>query len=272
ALLEQAVAATAAGHRRAMAVARPGVTEADLEAVLGFEFRRHGAARHGYEPIVAAGENACILHYIENCDELRAQELVLIDAGAEVGMYTGDVTRTFPVGGFTSCQRALYDVVLRANEEAIAMTKPGVSLRDIDARARLVLAEGLVSLGLLQGDPEELALKRPFDGMPEGHPGKAPLDRFYMHGTSHWLGSDVHDVGAYHDGKAPLCLAPGMVFTIEPGLYVPRDAHDLPEGYRGVGIRIEDNILVTHDGHRNLTAMIPKHPDALESLVGSERL
>ncbi len=272
ALLERAVAATAAGHRRAMAVSRPGVTEAELDAVLAYEFRRGGAARPGYESIVAAGENACILHYVENKDPLRENQLVLIDAGAEVGMYTADVTRTYPVGTFTPAQRRLYDIVLRANEECIARTKPGVSLRELDDHARHVLAEGLVELKLLCGDPKELATKRPFDGMSEGNPGRAPLDRFYMHGTGHWLGSDVHDVGAYHDGKTPLPLSPGMVFTIEPGLYIPQSAEDVPAEYRGIGIRIEDDVLVTPDGVRNLTSGIPKQPEELEALVGSESL
>src|SRR5690606_9433617 len=168
--------------------------------------------------------------------------------------YTADVTRTFPVGKFTPAQRRIYDIVLRANEEAIAATKPGVTLVEIDAIARRVLAEGLVELKLLEGDIDTLIEKRPFDNMPEGHPGKAPLDRFYMHSTSHWLGSDVHDVGPYHDGENPIPLAPGMVFTIEPGLYIPKSATDVPEEYRGIGVRIEDDILVTADGYRNLTA------------------
>lgn len=272
ALLERAVTATAAGHRRAMAIAKPGVTEADLEAVLTYEFRRNGAARHGYDPIVAAGENACILHYVENKDPLQANELVLIDAGAEVGLYTADVTRTFPVGRFTPAQRRLYDIVLRANEACIQATKPGVSMRALDDIARLVLAEGLTDVGLLKGDPKELATKRPFDGMSDGHPGKAPLDRFYMHSTGHWLGSDVHDVGAYHDGTTPLPLLPGAVLTIEPGLYIPRSADDVPAEYRGIGIRIEDDVLVTSDGVRNLTSGIPKQAEELERLVGTEDL
>jgi Xaa-Pro aminopeptidase len=272
-LLEQAAKATAAGHRRAMAVTRPGLSEADLQAVLDFEFRRGGAARHGYNPIVAAGANACILHYVENDAPLKDGELVLIDAGAEHGMYTADVTRTWPIGGkFSEPQRRLYDLVLAAEEAAIAEAKPGATQKGLDELARRVLAKGLVELGLLSGEIDKLIEKRPFDGMPEAHPGKAPLDRFYMHSTGHWLGSDVHDVGAYHDGEAPTPLEPGMVFTIEPGLYVAPDDEAAPAEYRGIGIRIEDDVLITADGCRVLTADIPKKPDEVEALVGTETL
>jgi Xaa-Pro aminopeptidase len=273
ALLERAAEASVAGHRRAMAVSRPGVNEGDLEAVLSYEFRRGGAARHGYEPIVATGDNACILHYIENDATLGDGELVLIDAGAEVGLYTADITRTFPANGkFSEAQRELYEIVLAANEASIAASKPGATMRELDAISRRVLADGLVRIGLLEGDIETLTKKVPFEDMPEGHPGKAPLDRFYMHSTGHWLGSDVHDVGAYHDGERQTELLPGMVFTIEPGLYVPKGSEDVPERYHGIGIRIEDDIVVTSDGHRNLTAGVPKDIAGIEALVGTEEL
>lgn len=273
ALLERAVAATAAGHRRAMAVTRAGLYESDLEAVLTYEFRRGGAKRHGYEPIVAAGDNACILHYVENQDPLEDGDLVLIDAGAEHSLYTADVTRTFPVSGrFSPAQRRVYELVLRANEAAIEAARPGASLKQLDEVARRVLAEGLKGLGLLSGEIDELVEKRPFEGMTEGHPGRAPLDRYYPHSTGHWLGMDVHDVGPYHDGREPTPFSPGMVFTVEPGLYFPRDDDGVPEEYRGIGVRIEDDLVITEVGHRVLTAAIPKRPDEVEALVGTETL
>lgn len=273
AALEAALRATAAGHLRAMRGVRPGLLESDLEAALGYEFRRAGARRHGYEPIVAGGENACILHYIENDAPLREGDLVLIDAGAEVALYTGDVTRTFPVGGrFSEAQRALYGVVLAANEAAIAAARPGQSLRSLDDIARRTLAEGLVRLGLLAGDPVDVATRKPVEGAPPGHPGRAPLDRFYMHSTGHWLGMDVHDVGPYHDGQDPLPFEPGMVITVEPGVYIAAHDETVPEAYRGIGIRIEDDVLITEHGNRVLSAAIPKSVETIEAIVGTEPL
>lgn len=271
--LRAAVKASTAGHRRAMAVVRPGMNEADLEAVLTFAFRRGGAARHGYTPIVAGGENACILHYIENDAPLKDGDLVLIDAGAEHGLYTADITRTFPVSGtFTPPQQRLYELVLAAEQAAIASVKPGSNLVEVDAVARRTLAKGLQELGLLEGDLDTLVTKVPYEGMPEAHPGRAPLDRFYMHSTSHWLGSDVHDVGTYHDGEDPTPLVPGMVLTVEPGIYVsPTDA-DAPEEYRGIGIRIEDDVLVTEAGNEVLTRDVPRSVEDICALIGTETL
>lgn len=271
--LEQASRATAQGHLQAMKGVRPGLLESDLEAVLTYAFRREGARRHGYQPIVAGGENACILHYIENDAPLRAGELVLIDAGAEFQLYTGDVTRTFPVSGtFTQPQKEIYEIVLAANEAAIAAAKPGATLSELDQIARRELAKGLIRLQILDVDQQSAVTKMPFEGMPEGHPGKAPLDRFYMHSTGHWLGMDVHDVGAYHDGGVPTPFVPGMVFTVEPGLYFAPDDESVAPAYRGIGVRIEDNILISEDGHRVLSAAVPKAVAELEALVGTEPL
>ena len=247
ATLRRAAALTADAHVAAMRAGRPGAWEYELEAAIEHAFRTGGAAGPGYTTIVGAGGNATVLHYIENSAQVAAGDLVLVDAGAEVDGYTADVTRTFPASGsFTPAQRRAYEVVLRAEEEAIAMTRPGVTLDALHEHAALVLTTGMVELGLLAGP----AADRIADGT---------YRRYYMHRTSHWLGLDVHDVGTYFgsDG-APRPLAAGMVITIEPGLYVaPTDSH-APAELRGLGVRIEDDILVTADGHDVLTIATPK--------------
>ncbi len=263
--LRAAVQATAAGHRAAMAACRPGVSEHVLYAQLTSAFLSAGAKRHGYSPIVASGPNACVLHYVDNQRTIEAGDLVLIDAGAEYGMYTADVTRTFPASGrFTEAQRAVYEVVLEAQRLALEATRPGATLPEIDRITREALAAGLVKLGLLDGDPAKLAKKVKQEDGTE----KAPLDRFYPHSTSHFLGLDVHDAGPYHDGTDPTALQPGMVVTIEPGLYCQPDDEQCPAAYRGIGVRIEDDVLVTSSGHENLTADIPKSVEAIEAAVG----
>ncbi len=272
AALARAADVTATAHRRAMAECAPGLLESDLEAAVHHTFRSGGAARAGYGSIVAAGRNATILHYVENDVRIEASDLVLIDAGAEVDGYTADVTRTFPASGrFTAPQRAIYDVVLAANEAAIAAVRPGATMRRIDDVARRVLAEGLVALRLLHGDVDELVMKRPFDGMPDGHAGRAPPDKHYPHSTGHWLGMDVHDVGAYHDGKDPLPLSPRMVLTVEPGLYFDDDDDSVPAEYRGIGVRIEDDVVVTEGGCGVLTGGAPKSVAEIEAVVGTAR-
>jgi Xaa-Pro aminopeptidase len=206
----------------------------------------------GYGSIVGGGDNATILHYTENCEPLRDGDLVLIDAGCEYEFYTADVTRTFPVNGrFTGAQRDLYGVVLSAQEQAIQMTRPGVTIEDIHERTVDVLTRGMISLGLLSGPPEERI-------------ERGDYKRFYMHRTSHWLGMDVHDVGAYTEDGTPRALAPGMVITIEPGLYVPRDSEGVPAELRGIGVRIEDDVLVVDGGHDVLTRDAPKSLDDVE--------
>ncbi|MBI4510510.1 MAG: Xaa-Pro aminopeptidase [Deltaproteobacteria bacterium] len=252
--LARAVAITHEAHVAAMRAAKPGAWEYELEALVNYTFRRHGASGPGYDTIVGSGDNATILHYTENDALLAAGTLVLIDAGAEFQSYTADVTRTFPCGGrFTPPQRRCYEIVLRAQEEAIRMTRPGVTIDDIHERTIEILVEGMLELGLLQGTVKE----RIADGS---------YRKYYMHRTSHWLGMDVHDAGAYlTDVGRARPLEEGMVITIEPGLYIPRDDSAAPDDMRGIGIRIEDDVLVTDDGHRNLTASIPKKPDDIEA-------
>jgi len=267
--LQTAVELSAQGHIQAMRHTRPGTTERALEAELIHTYLRGGAQRHGYPPIVAAGDNACILHYNENEDIVEDGELVLIDSGAEVDHLTGDITRTWPANGkFSDAQRELYDIVLDANEQCIAAVTVGNTWENVHNLARRVLAEGLVKVGLLDGDVDALTTKVRSDNDPAWGQGKAPIDRFYMHGTGHWLGMDVHDVGLYHIGDDKTRFAAGMSLTIEPGLYIPND-DDIPEKYRGIGIRIEDNIVVAEAGPVNLSASCPKTVDAIEAVVGA---
>jgi Xaa-Pro aminopeptidase len=254
-VMSKAAAITGEAHVAAMKAAKPGAYEYELEAAIEFAFRRRGASGPGYTTIVGTGRNATILHYIENKDRLAEGDLVLVDAGAEYDFYTADVTRTFPCGGkFTPLRRRLYEVVLRAQEDAIKMTRPGVTIDEIHEKTVEWLTQGLIDLGLLQGS----AAERIADGS---------YKKYYMHRTSHWLGMDVHDVGAYSgdDGK-PRPLAPGMVITIEPGIYIGDDDPGAPAELRGCGVRIEDDILVTEGGNRNLTAEIPKQVADLERL------
>lgn len=255
-LMERAAAITAEGHARALEVARPGAYEYEVEAALIGAFRAAGAERPAYGSIVGAGRNATILHYRSNSKRLEEGELLLIDAGAEYGYYACDVTRTFPVSGrFSEPQRQVYDVVLQAQLAAIAAVRPGVTFQSVHEAALQVLVDGLVRLGIVQG-PTQAAIE------------KETYKPYYMHRTSHWLGMDVHDVGDYYlDGKSRP-LEPGMVLTIEPGLYIATDAATDPE-FRGIGIRIEDDVVVTAEGCRNLTSAIAKDPDELERLLAA---
>jgi Xaa-Pro aminopeptidase len=251
---------SADAHRAAMRAARPGVGEWELANVVNGVVAAAGPdCAPAYPTIVGSGVNATVLHYTLNHRRAEAGDLVLIDAGAERAMYCGDITRTFPVDGrFTPPQRAVYEAVLRAEEAAIAMARPGVTIAEIHDATRAVLAREMVELGLLSGDPETLA---------EGD----ELKRWYMHQTSHWLGLDVHDAGDYR-ARGPgdwLPLRPGMVFTVEPGIYVPADADDAPAELRGIGVRIEDDVLVTEGGCEVLTRGVPVDPDEIERLVGS---
>jgi Xaa-Pro aminopeptidase len=245
--LRAAVEITRRAHLAAMAAGKPGAHEYEVQAALEREFRGGGGRGWGYYPIVAAGANATVLHYNDNSDPIREGDLVLVDAGGEVDLYTADVTRTWPASGkFRAPQRAAYELVLAAADDAIAKTRPGVTVDELHEGAVRILTEGMVKLGLLPGDAAALIKEGAFR-------------RYYMHRTSHWLGLDVHDAGSYRgpDG-GPRKLEPGMVFTIEPGLYVAPDDERAPAGLRGIGIRIEDDILVTDDGHENLTRAIPR--------------
>jgi Xaa-Pro aminopeptidase len=255
--LRRAAALAAEGHRAAMAAARPGMGEWELEVVMESAWRRQGASGPAFPSIVASGPSATTLHYVENDRRAREGELVLIDAGAEWRMYCADITRTFPVDGrFSAAQRAVYEVVLAAEHAAIDAVRPGAPFSAIHQAALGVLVPGMVELGLLDGNPETLIEEESYK-------------RFYMHQTSHWLGLDVHDVGLYARDGEPTVLRPGMVLTVEPGLYVAVDAENVPDHLRGIGVRIEDDLLVTHDGCEILTRGVPVDPDEIERLVGT---
>jgi Xaa-Pro aminopeptidase len=253
ALLREAGRISAEAHRAAMKKAAPGVNEYELEALIDYTFRSRGCAGPGYNSIVGGGDNATILHYVENDQPLRDGDLVLIDAGGEYQLYTADITRTFPVSGrFSEPQRRVYELVLEAQEQAIAMTRPGVTIDQIHERCVELLTEGMVELGLLAGPASERIADEAYK-------------KFFMHRTSHWLGMDVHDVGAYTDEGEARPLEPGMVITIEPGLYIAADAEGVPAELRGIGVRIEDDVLVTEAGHENLTAAAPKTVAEIEA-------
>lgn len=248
---------TALAHTRAMEKCRPGMFEYQLEGEILHEFNRHGARFPSYNTIVGSGENACILHYTENESQMRDGDLVLIDAGCEYQGYAGDITRTFPVNGkFSAPQREIYDIVLESLETALQLYRPGTSMQEVTTQVVRIMVTGLVKLGILKGEVDKLIAEnahRPF----------------FMHGLSHWLGLDVHDVGAYGQDRSRL-LEPGMVITVEPGLYIEPDA-DVPAQYRGIGIRIEDDILITADGNENLTASVVKSADDIEALMAAAR-
>ena len=252
-LMQRAADISVEAHRAAMRAARPGIHEYELQAELERVFRMHDA-EPAYASIVGTGANACVLHYRDNRARSKAGELVLIDAGAEYRGYAADITRTFPVGGrFSKQQRAIHDLVCAAQAAALAQARPGVAYEAGHVAAVEVLTEGLLALGMLQGNLGE-AIKR------------EDYKRFYRHKTGHWLGLDVHDVGEYRlDGESRL-LEPGMVFTIEPGLYIPA-APDLPAKWHGIGVRIEDDVLVTADGHRVLTGALERSADEVEALM-----
>lgn len=253
-LMRKAVAASERAHAAAMRAARAGACEYELEALLEYHFRAAGGSGMAYPSIVASGANATILHYTQNDRRMRDGDLVLIDAGAEFDGYCSDVTRTFPVAaGYSQPQRRIYETVLRAQKEGIALVRPGVSMEDIHRRATEVLVEGLLDIGLLSGKAGELI-------------EKGEHARFYMHRTGHWLGLDVHDVGQYRIDGAARPLEPGMVLTVEPGLYIAEDLDGVSGDYRGIGVRIEDDVLVTDAGHEVLSAAIPKEVDAIEAI------
>jgi len=254
--MTRAMEISSAAHIRAMGACRPGMTEYEVEAELNYEFMRSGSRRAAYPSIVAGGANACVLHYVENRDTLRDGDLLLIDAGAEYDYYASDITRTFPVNGrFSKTQRALYDVVLEAQEAAIEMVKPGNHWNEPHEAAVEVLAEGLVALGLIKGRASSVIKKGRYR-------------KFYVHRTGHWLGMDVHDVGDYKIEGEWRVLEPGMVMTVEPGLYVAPGDKQVARKWWNTGIRIEDDVLVTKTGNKVLTAAAPKSADDIEAIVG----
>jgi Xaa-Pro aminopeptidase len=244
------------GHLAAMRAARPGAGEWEMEAAMESTWRDLGAGGPAYPSIVASGPNATTLHYTTNDRRALDGELVLIDAGCESGLYCSDITRTFPVSGrFSTPQRAVYELVLAAEEAAIAAVRPGAPFSAIHTAALEVLVPGMLALGLLKGDADELI-------------AGGDHKRFFMHQTSHWLGLDVHDVGLYAREGEPVTLREGMVLTVEPGIYVQNDAPDVPDEYRGIGVRIEDNVVVTADGREVLTRGVPVAVDEIEALLG----
>jgi Xaa-Pro aminopeptidase len=257
-VMRRAARIAAAAHRRAMQSARPGRMEYEIEAELLHEFRRNGAQFPAYSPIVAAGANACVLHYVSNDARLAQGDLLLIDAGCELDGYASDITRTFPVNGrFSGAQRAVYDLVLAAQRAAIERVKSGNGWNEPHDAAVRVLAQGMLDLKLLSGSLEEVLEKETYK-------------RFYMHRTGHWLGLDVHDAGEYKRSGNWRRLAPGMALTVEPGLYI-RAADDVPAPLRDIGVRIEDDVVVTQEGCEVITAEATKLPDDIEALMRDAR-
>ncbi len=255
ALLQEAADIGVAAHRQALQVCRPGAFEHTLEAELLHSFRRRGAVP-SYPPIVATGANACVLHYTENNMPLRSGDLVLIDAGAERHGYASDITRTFPVSGtFTAAQRDVYELVLAAQSAALAECRPGQPWDAPHLAALRCLTQGLLDFGLLTGEIDTLIEEEAYKP-------------FFMHKTGHWLGLDVHDVGVYKTNGEWRRLQPGMCLTVEPGLYLAPENEKVPKALKGIGVRIEDDVLITDGGHRVLTAALPKAPDAIAELVG----
>ena len=252
-LMQQAGQITALGHIKAMQTTRPNRFEYEIESDILHEFNRHCARFPSYNSIVAGGNNACILHYTENDRPLNDGDLVLIDAGCEFAMYAGDITRTFPVNGkFSQPQREIYELVLKAQKRAIELLVPGNSIKQANDEVIRIKTQGLVDFGILKGDVDTLIEQQAYR-------------QFYMHGLGHWLGLDVHDVGSYGQEKQRI-LEIGMVITVEPGIYISEDA-DVPEQYKGIGVRIEDNLLMTEYGNKILTAAAPKEITDIENLM-----
>ena len=254
-LMRRAAKIAAAAHKRAMQQCKPGLHEYQIEAELTHEFMRQGARSPAYPSIVGGGANACILHYTENKDQLQEGDLLLIDAGAEYEGYASDITRTFPVSGeFNKYQRQIYELVLASQYAAIEQVQPGNHWNDPHDAAVRVLTEGLIELGILKGDVQELIEDQSYT-------------KYYMHRTGHWLGMDVHDVGDYKLEDEWRMLEPGMVMTVEPGLYLPAGTRGLAKKWWNIGIRIEDDVLVTKNGHEVLSKDAPKEADEIIELM-----
>lgn len=252
--MREAIAISTEAHCAAMRTVCDGIYEFEVEALIDGTFRKRGASAPAYPSIIASGANATILHYVENNRQMHDGDLLLIDAGAEYAGYCADITRTFPVGAtFNASQRAIYEVVLAAQQAAIDLVRPGIAYDAPHQRAVEVLVDGLLSVGLLQGSRAECIAKETYR-------------RFYMHRTGHWLGMDVHDVGKYKIGDTVRSYEPGMVVTVEPGLYIAADDAEVPESFRGIGVRIEDDVLVTAAGNEVLTAAVPKSIAEIEAL------
>ncbi|MBW2715633.1 MAG: aminopeptidase P N-terminal domain-containing protein [Deltaproteobacteria bacterium] len=254
-IMRRASAISREAHEAGAKFAKSGAYEYEIEAAIEYTFRRLGARGPAYTTIVGGGSNATVLHYVTNSEKLRDQEMVLVDAGCELEGYASDVTRTYPIGGrYTAAGRAIYDVVLSAHRAGIDQCAPGKTLVDVHAASVRAIVEGLVDLKLLSGDVDDLIENEAYR-------------RFYMHKTSHWLGLDVHDVGNYGSNGNHRPLEPGMVFTVEPGIYVATADEDANAEFRGIGVRIEDDLAITEDGYENLTESIATDPEKVEALV-----
>jgi len=250
-------------HVLAMQSVKPGMNESNIEAIIEHHFRMNGAAGVSYNSIVGGGANATILHYVENNHDLKDGDLLLVDAGAHYKGYASDITRTYPVGGrFTKAQREVYDTVLEVEIACLDATRKGNTVKQRHELSIELLTEGMKKLGLLKGKTKDLIKQKKFM-------------KYYMHGVGHYLGLDVHDAGRYftdHKAKNSRSFEAGMVLTVEPGLYIPTDDKDAPAKYRGIGVRIEDDVLVTEDGNVNLTQKCPKQAEEIEELMNGERL
>jgi Xaa-Pro aminopeptidase len=254
-IMQQAADIAAEAHCEAMKRVQAGMKEYQVEALIEQIFRERGASAPAYTSIVGAGPNATVLHYINNDGELRDGDLLLIDAGAEYQGYASDITRTFPINGrYSKAQREIYDLVLKAQMECVEMVRPGVTHDQLKQHSVEVLTEGMVELGLLRGNPADLIKEKKHE-------------QFYMHGLGHMLGIDVHDVGRYYYGQESRALQPGVVMTVEPGIYISPDTKDIPEQYLGIGVRIEDDVLCTASGPRVLTNKVPKQAEEIEALM-----
>ena len=253
-IMRKACKISAEAHIEAMKFVKPGMTEQEIEAFYQYEFSKRGGRFSAYTPIVAGGENACVLHYVENSKPLKDGELLLVDAGCEFELYASDITRTYPINGkFTEPQLAIYEVVLEAQLKSIEAISTHNNVMDAQIISEKVITQGLIDLGILQGSMDEL------------HEAGAFRD-FYMHKIGHWLGIDVHDAGDYMEDGDYMKFKPGMVTTVEPGIYISSSA-DVEDKWKGIGIRIEDDILVTANGNENLTAFVPSNPREIEALM-----
>ena len=253
-IMKKACQISAEAHVEAMKFVKPGMTEQEMEAFYQYEFSKRGGRFSAYTPIVAGGENACVLHYVENSKPLKDGELLLVDAGCEFELYASDITRTYPINGkFTAPQLAIYEVVLEAQLKSIEAISTNNNVMDAQIISEKVITQGLIDLGILQGSMEEL------------HAAGAFKD-FYMHKIGHWLGIDVHDAGDYMEDGDFMKFKPGMITTVEPGIYISSSSN-VDDKWKGIGIRIEDDILVTADGNENLTAFVPSNPKEIEALM-----
>jgi Xaa-Pro aminopeptidase len=253
-IMKKACQISAEAHVEAMKFVKPGLTEQEMEAFYQYEFSKRGGRFSAYTPIVAGGENACVLHYVENSKPLLDGELLLVDAGCEFELYASDITRTYPINGkFSAPQLAIYEVVLEAQLKSIEAISTNNNVMDAQIISEKVITQGLIDLGLLQGSMEELHATGAFK-------------KFYMHKIGHWLGIDVHDAGDYMENGEYMRFKPGMVTTVEPGIYISSSSN-VEDKWKGIGIRIEDDILVTAEGNENLTAFVPSDPKEIEALM-----